>query len=45
MAYRAVLSDLGGVLHVITDERFQAAAARFDLSRHDLYQVLYSSLA
>ena len=45
MAYRALLTDLGGVLHVITDERFQGAAARFGLSRHDLYQVLYSSLA
>src|SRR3990172_7903530 len=45
MPYRALLSDLGGVLHVIPEERFRTTAARFNLTRHDLYQVLYSSLA
>jgi putative hydrolase of the HAD superfamily len=42
--YRALLTDLGGVLLVITQERFQVAAARFGLSRDELYRALYSSL-
>jgi putative hydrolase of the HAD superfamily len=43
--YRALLTDLGGVLLVITEERFQSAASRFGLTRDELYRVLYSSLA
>jgi len=43
--YRALLTDLGGVLLVISEERFHSAAARYGLTRDDLYRALYSSLA
>jgi HAD superfamily hydrolase (TIGR01509 family) len=43
--YRALLSDLGGVLLVITEDRFRSTAALFGLTREELYRALYSSLA